>query len=152
MEEVKVKYKILSPKIANGLEPLFFDNKDIQCNDSYCDGVIADCIIENQSAEHVSFDQVIFRNVIFKDANFRAVELTDIRFENCDLSNADLSGAIIHRVEMINCKILGLNLSEATLRNVLFDDCNGRYISFRFSDCKQVNFKNVYYVMAISKN
>ena len=138
----EVKYKILAPKIAKDLEGLIFDNNEVKDNDSFCDGIMEGCILENQRAERVSFDRVIFRNVIFKEAAFKSLELTDIRFENCDLSNADLSGSVIHRVEMVKCKILGLNLSEATLRNVLFDDCNGLYISFRFSDCKQVNFKN----------
>jgi len=127
MEQKKVKYKILAPKITGELESLVFDKNHIQDNDSFCDGIIADCIIENQSAQHVSFDQIIFKNVIFKGADFKVIELTDVRFENCDLSNADLSGAVIHRVEIVNCKILGLNLSETTLRNILFEDCNGRF-------------------------
>ncbi|WP_197470757.1 pentapeptide repeat-containing protein [Anaerosporomusa subterranea] len=48
----------------------------------------------------------------------------------------------MHQVEIKNCKILGINLLGATLRNVLFDNCYGDYATFRNVNCKQVKFHN----------
>ena len=139
MAEIKLKNKILTPKIPKDLESLIID-EDIQDNEVYENGIIAECSFEYNNAERPTFDVIIFKNVCFKDARFSGIELTDVRFENCDLSNADFSGAVIHRSEFINCKMVGLNLSEATIRNVMFNQCHGRYSSFRFVDFKQVNF------------
>ncbi len=46
----------------------------------------------------------------------------------------------MHRVEFVNCKIIGINLSEATLRDVTFENCNGQYSFFSYSNCKKVAF------------
>ena len=142
MEEIKVNYKILAPRIPKDLDEFQQLNNTIKDHDYFSDAMIFDCSSENQRAEHVSLNGMIFRNVTFTAAAFEFLDLIDVRFENCDLSNANLSSSIFHRVEMINCKLLGINLSESTLQNVSFDNCNCRYSSFRFLRCKQVNFKN----------
>jgi uncharacterized protein YjbI with pentapeptide repeats len=142
MKNKKRSYKIVAPKIPKELDEFYFSNDYIENEDTFCMSIVAHCSIEYQTAQQVSFKQMIFRNVTFKEVSFEGVDITDVRFENCDLSNVDFRGAIIHRVEMINCKILGVDLSEATLQNVIFEDCNGSYAFFRFTKWKQINFKN----------
>jgi len=134
--------KILSPNIPKELPHLIVSNKKI-CNEDYFEmGIISGCIIEDQVAQHVFFEKIIFENVIFQQVDFSGLELTDVIFEKCDLSNVDFNEAIMHRVKMKDCKILGINLLGATLRNVLFDNCYGDYATFRNANCKQVKFHN----------
>jgi uncharacterized protein YjbI with pentapeptide repeats len=142
MQKLNNNWKILSPIIPEGLNNLNICNSYIEDDDYFNMGIISDCSFDNQKAEHVSFEQIIFKNVIFNEISFKFLELTDVKFINCELSNIDLRGAIIHRTEMIDCKMIGANLSEGTLRNVIFDNCNCSYGFFRFSDLKQVSFTN----------
>lgn len=133
-------FKISQPKLPKNLIQVKAPDKTISDELYMSLGMIDNFSFGNQIAERAAFDQVIFKDVSFQQAVFRHVELTDVRFENCDLSNADFSEAVIHRAEFIKCKIMGLNLSAAALRNVVFDKCSGDYTFFRFSDCKQVRF------------
>ena len=48
--------------------------------------------------------------------------------------------ATIHRTEFRDCKIMGLDLTGATLRNLLMRDCMGDYSTYRFTNMKQVSF------------
>jgi uncharacterized protein YjbI with pentapeptide repeats len=137
MKKAKKSVKILSPRIyedALTIESIegFFEDED-----QICMKLISNCIIEDQSAEKVNFKQVIFRDVTFKNISFSRADIEDVRFENCDLSNVDLSGSLMHRVEFIDCKVLGSNLSEASLQNVVMNKCNARYVNLVFSRCKK---------------
>ncbi|WP_252237640.1 pentapeptide repeat-containing protein, partial [Clostridium sp. ZBS5] len=55
--------------------------------------------------------------------------------------NLDLMGAIIHRVRFENCKLIGVNFSDATLRNCVFVDCYADYVAFRYANLKWVAFE-----------
>jgi len=137
MNKKKKSMKIESPKIIPG-ELSVFTQLDVQSNDFFEMGTIQDCVIENQNANKVTFDKFSFKNVTFTETALTGVEFTDVIFERCDLSNIDFSDAIIHRTKFLECKMIGINLSGATLRNVLFDRCLGDYATFRFSNTKQV--------------
>ncbi|MCM3338128.1 pentapeptide repeat-containing protein [Paenibacillus sp. MER TA 81-3] len=133
---------VLRPNIPKYMESFTFTDRNIYTEDVFQLRVIENEVIEHQTAEKVCFDQIIFKNVTFDQITFHKLELTDVIFEKCDLSNIDLSDAIMHRVEMNDCKILGLNLLGSTLRNVLFHNCYADFATFRFANCKQVKFEN----------
>lgn len=142
IKKLQTDFTVLSPDIPEELDEVIFPDRKI-CDEDYFEmGIISNCIIEHEVAAHVFFDKVIFRNVIFQKVDFSKLELTDVIFERCDLSNVDLNEAIMHQVEMRSCKIVGINLMGATLRNVLFDTCYGDYANFRNVNCKQVQFHN----------
>ena len=141
MKANKKEYKVVSPKIPDGLDEICLSDNSIKDEDSFSMSIVSDCIIDNQMAKQIRCRHMIFNKVTFVEVSFEGIDLTDVRFENCDLSNVDLSGAVIHRTEFVNCKILGINLSESSLQNVMFDNCVGGYASFMFSHLKQVSFK-----------
>ncbi|MFL6518431.1 MAG: pentapeptide repeat-containing protein, partial [Bacillus sp. (in: firmicutes)] len=119
--------KIQQPKIPTGITPFDYNDRE----DSYVNmAIISDCSISQEEVERLRFEEVVFKNVTFIDGAFRFVELTDVIFERCDLSNVDFTDGIIHRVEFRDSKLLGLNLADATLRNVLFENCNLNMGSF----------------------
>jgi len=142
IKKLETQMKVLSPDIPNEIAEIIFQDRKICNEDCFQMGKISHCIIENQSAEGVFFEKIIFENVIFQQVDFSGLELIDVIFEKCDLSNVDFNEAIMHRVEMKDCKIVGINLMGATLRNVLFDHCYGDYATFRNANCKQVKFHN----------
>lgn len=140
MEDKKIISKVLRPKFDSGLSRIELSAETIEDETLFSFGTICDCTLENHKADRMTFKQVILKNVIFNEITFRHIELIDVSFQNCDLSNVDFNEASLHRVEFINCKIIGINLSDATLRDVIFDNCNGQYAFFSYSNCKQVAF------------
>ncbi|CAM4429032.1 uncharacterized protein YjbI with pentapeptide repeats [Paenibacillus endophyticus] len=133
--------KLDLPKIPEGLTAL--DVPDYEWADEHeiSDSIIEDCGIHNQSAYKPCFDRVVFQNVVFRGTSLRKAEFTDVRFVNCDLSNIDLSEVILHRVSFHNCKLLGMDITGSTLRNVWFEQCYADYAVLRFTNAKGVKFE-----------
>ena len=47
---------------------------------------------------------------------------------------------------------MGINLCEATLRDVTFENCNGQYAFFNYSNCKRVAFLRCQLISSDFKN
>ncbi|MFT3656677.1 hypothetical protein DALLNEIH_03126 [Bacillus sp. B01(2024)] len=128
---------IQKPKIPKELPVLSF--AEALQDDQIKEAVIENGIISGK-LHGLRAEKVIFRNTIFTDVSFRHMECTDALFEKCDVSNADFSGSIIHRTVFQHSKLLGLNLADAAMRNVRFEDCLANYSSFSYSNMKHVRF------------
>jgi uncharacterized protein YjbI with pentapeptide repeats len=133
--------KIEKPKLIRGTENNNIKVSIIEDYSSFRDGCISDCKIEKQAASHVCFEGIAFKSVEFKNVVLNSLELTDVRFENCDLSNVDFYGAIIHRTEFVNCKLMGIKLSYATLQNICIQSCNGSFALMSCTQMKRVIFE-----------
>ncbi|MBP2665539.1 MAG: Pentapeptide repeat (8 copies), partial [Firmicutes bacterium] len=81
--------------------------------------LIQECAITDQIADNLVINQVVFKNVVFTRVHWPNVKLTDILFEQCDLSNVDFSLCFMYRVQFRDRKMVGINLTEASLRNVV---------------------------------
>jgi fluoroquinolone resistance protein len=57
------------------------------------------------------YEQIEFVNCVF--SNLRGVSFIDCVFRNCNLSNATVAGARFSDVLFIECKLTGVNFSEA---------------------------------------
>ena len=136
----KSKEKIIGPKFSNGIDHKVYDALTLEDEGCYSDFIISDYRIESNPMHHLNFEGVIFKNVDFTGILWSSLSLTNVRFENCDLSNADFSGAIIHKSEFIGCKLMGLNLRESALQNVLMAHCKASFLYMRFARLKNVNF------------
>lgn len=139
MAHKKEKTALEAPRIPNHLNPLEAADYDIHDKHLFEDGIFTQASIANQTADKVCFDRVVFDNVAFNEINFERAEITDVRFERCDLSNVRFRDSVFHRVEFNQCKMLGSDLTSSTLRNVRFQECNGLYSVFRFTDLKQTS-------------
>lgn len=142
MQNKKNTYTIDAPDIPDKLENYEYRSNSISDEFSLFMKSISNCTIENQIAERGTIKQLVCNNVTFKNVSFKYLDIINARFINCDFSNIDLSGSIIHRIELIKCKHIGTNLTDCTLRNVIFENCNGNYSCFRFSNLGQVSFNN----------
>lgn len=142
MSNKQADFKIDKPKFVRDIAENHITVSYIKDEDSFSDGCVRDCSIPNCAAYHVCFERISFSNVVFSSAALKLAEFTDVCFENCDFSNADLSGAIIHRTEFINCKLVGFNLSDATLQNVSMQGCNGKFALLSYTRLKRVVFKD----------
>lgn len=91
--------------------------------------------------EHVSVQSCRFVGSVFSDFVLPKSSFVDVVFRNCDLSNADLSGCNFHRVEFVECKIVGTLFAEATFRDVAFLRCKGEYVNCSFGRFRSVRFE-----------
>lgn len=94
-----------------------------------------------QRAAHVTFTAVHGNQVHWGDSRLHGVRCTDVRWEGCDFANATWEQVVAHRVELLDCQLLGWNAPEAYLQNARFQGCNGQFASFRFATFKQVRFE-----------
>lgn len=94
-----------------------------------------------QRAAHLTFTDVHCKQVCWRDSRLHGIRCTDARFVGCDLANATWEQFVAHRVELLDCQLLGWNALEAHLQNVRFQGCNGQFAGFRFATCKLVRFE-----------
>jgi len=94
-----------------------------------------------QAARRLKFDAVRLENVDMHGTKLPDFGLRDSLLKQCDLANADWRGAQISRVEMIECRMVGLSLIEGKIRDCVFTGCNGSLARFRFSSFSAVRFK-----------
>jgi len=52
------------------------------------------------------------------------------------------------RVLFSSCKLVGISMTEASLRNVVFDNCNAAYAVMRYIRCAKGNFRDTSFTEA----
>ncbi|MDX1806877.1 MAG: pentapeptide repeat-containing protein [Paenisporosarcina sp.] len=132
--------KLDKPKLPKELNEL--DVSNLLEEDRYISrGIIRSFGINELPEGKVTFDQIHFQDVSFGGIQFEQVEFIDCRFDRCDLSNVNLSDAIIHRVEISQSKLVGMQCPSSRLGHMLIHDCVANYASFSFSQFKNVRFQ-----------
>jgi uncharacterized protein YjbI with pentapeptide repeats len=74
--------------------------------------------------------------------NLSEGRLVDVRIDGGSLANADARRSELRRVEVIRCRATGCGFAEATLADVVFDDCRLDLSSFRFATLERVVFRD----------
>jgi uncharacterized protein YjbI with pentapeptide repeats len=105
--------------------------------------LLADSDLAGQSAGNVVFDQLILRHASLSRARLPKMKMSDTRLEASDMSGALLQKARWYRVELVGCRLTGIQLSEFNGEDVLFRDCSmdstmftsGRFRTVRFEKC-----------------
>jgi len=72
----------------------------------------------------LALESAVLGKVIARAACWRELHLSDVRLAACDLANVDCRGASCHRVEMLDSRLTGANLSR------------GRFLDLRIVNCK----------------
>ena len=67
--------------------------------------------------------------------------MTDVRLNECSLSNLICERLLVHRAEFFDCRLVGLNITDGHLQNVIFRACDAQLARFRFSSFKSVIFE-----------
>ena len=116
--------KIQKPKLATILEP--FDN-DLTVFD---EGYIQDIKFDKESLESLEKNDIKIDSCCFKDSILKDSELENVHFIKANL----------YRIRFINCRCMGIEITDSLLKNVLFDSCNAAYSNFGLSSFKNVLF------------
>jgi uncharacterized protein YjbI with pentapeptide repeats len=99
------------------------------------------CDFANQIAGDIVFEQVHLRRVAFTRSHLTKIRLSDTRAEVAELSGAVWEKARFRRVEFIGCRLLGIQLLEAQMEDVLFRECNLERAVLARVACKAVRFE-----------
>jgi len=110
-------------------QTLNFSSIETKIFDTEFKGTTIDCQLFDE------FNGCVFKRVSF--INLEAVDFIDCRFENCELANFQMESCLWLRVELINCKLIGLEGLGFKFDNVLFNDCSLNYCNFSESIFKQ---------------
>src|SRR4051812_23572598 len=98
--------------------------------------------ITGRAAKRVTFERVILRDLDLTSVRCERLRLIDVRFHACDLANAAWREASIDRTELIGCRLTGLDLADTTAGDLVFRQCTGSLVSFRFAQLKRALFED----------
>ena len=83
----------------------------------------------------------LFDRVSFARCEISSLRLRDVRLVKCDLSNAVLRGFEASRVELIECRLIGMRAIECHWQDVLVDNCDMRYAQLNDGKIRSSEFR-----------
>lgn len=92
------------------------------------------------NCEETDFKKCTFRDVDFTGCDLSSIYFEECEFYNCDFSNSKFSKYTLKKDKFSNCKLVGINLNESTLTDVLFEDSVLRYGDFSMTTMNRVKF------------
>ncbi len=101
---------------------------------------LTDCDFSGQRASNVLFEQSHLVRVLFSQSVLALGQFVDLRCEVCDLAGATWEKAHISQVALLGCRTTGLKLMQATLEDVVFQQCSGDLGQFWETNFSQVAF------------
>lgn len=125
--------KIKEPKVNYCVESLLDNVK------YYQDALFRENVDKLLKIKEQTIDGCIFEKIDFNNIELYKVDFLDVIFENCDLSNKRFDFRLVERVKFKNCKMVGTSFIGASLRDVTFECCLGKYINF--AQTRISNFK-----------
>jgi len=131
---------IMAPRLSSGRALRPVQDLEIEDDGVYTDMYVSHGRLANRAARNVRFERVHLRDTDLNHTRLEGLVLADVRLEGCDLANSVWRGASIDRAELIGCRLTGLDLGEASLRNVVGRECGGTLISLRFAEVKSGRF------------
>ena len=113
--------KIQLPKISNILDP--YQNDPTIFYDHYI--------------QDTKFEKTVIQNIENQNMTIDAC-----RFDHCEFENTHFLKCSLYRVQFINCRCMGIEISDSLLDNTLFDSCNNAYSNYGMSSFKKVRYEN----------
>jgi uncharacterized protein YjbI with pentapeptide repeats len=115
------------------------DRRGIEAHDEWIDERVVGLDLGGAEAARVDVTGCALERVLATGARLERLRLVDVRATDCDFSGALLPHASFLRVELRNCRLAGVVLSEARLRHVRFVGCKLDDANLRFADIEHVS-------------
>jgi len=109
---------------------------------TYTELLIAEYELGDQVAEFVTFEKTSFKQMTMPRADLRALRLADVRFEACDLADSSWERLSASRVELLGCRLIGLQATDGHVEDMLIKGCNAVHAQFWSTVFKRVRFEN----------
>ena len=109
---------------------------------TYTDLLIAEHELGDQVAEFVTFETTCFKQMAMQRADLRGLRLADVRFEACDLADSSWENLSASRVELLGCRLIGLQAINGRVEDMLIKGCNAVHAQFWSTVFKRVRFES----------
>ncbi|MEO7913560.1 MAG: pentapeptide repeat-containing protein [Roseiflexaceae bacterium] len=109
---------------------------------TYTELLIAEYELANQVAEFVTFETSFFKQMAMQRSHLRGLRLADVRFEACDLADSSWERLSASRVELLGCRLIGLQATDGRVEDMLIKGCNAVHAQFWSTVFKRVRFEN----------
>jgi uncharacterized protein YjbI with pentapeptide repeats len=109
---------------------------------TYTDLLIAEHELGDQVAEFVTFEKTLFKQMAMQRADLRGLRLADVRFEACDLADSSWEQLSVSRVELLGCRLIGLQATDGRVEDLLIKGCNAVHAQFWSTVFKRVRFES----------
>ena len=109
---------------------------------TYTELLIAEYELGDQAAEFVTFEKTFFKQMVMQRANLRGLRLADVRFEACDLADSSWENLSASRVELLGCRLIGLQATGGRIEDMLIKGCNAVHAQFWSTVFKRVRFES----------
>ena len=83
----------------------------------------------------------LFERVSLARCGISSFRLRDVRLVKCDLSNAILRGFEANRIELIECRLIGMRAIECHWQDVLVENCDMRYVQLNDGQVRGCEFR-----------
>lgn len=117
-----------------------------ECVNNIDGSYIYDFEFQNQTfddtCETLEFNGCVFKKCILLGSVFRRCHFVDCVFIQCDLSNVEFDNVGFSRVHFLNSKLSGVQFYKSKFKNVLIEDCYGRYANFASSEISHMQINN----------
>ena len=105
---------------------------------------VHDCVISGDLAElraaGMHFESVYLEGFRVPAARIARLSARATRWNDTEVSNADLSNSVWHDSRITRSRLTGVNLGEATFRDVTLDNCKADLANFRYAKLRYVTF------------
>ncbi len=125
-----------------------FENLELKkFGDVYENENLQDSIFEKEECNEmeildVQFEHCKFAQICMQAGKVEKVTFKDVLFENCDFSNTKFVGTAFIRCEFNNCKLSGSDLAENRFYHVSFLETNASYLNLSMASLENVLFKD----------
>lgn len=145
-ELVEIKSQLDSLK-SEDIEYYYFHNEKYK-NINLFDIQLSHCIFSNIDIQEGKLEKITFLDVIFNNCDFSNTEFLDTSFIRCEFNNCKLAGCNLAEDRLYNVTINGtnctyINLTMASMKNVLFKETSLRNGYFQETKIKNIYFENV---------
>jgi uncharacterized protein YjbI with pentapeptide repeats len=114
---------------------------ELSSDQEYADLTLAGVELPGDVLENVAVTRAVLERVRGTGAVLTGLSLTDVTLRACDFANARWDGVIIHRLEVIDSRLMGLHLAEGHVESALFRECAAPLAVFFQTEFAGVRFE-----------
>jgi uncharacterized protein YjbI with pentapeptide repeats len=81
----------------------------------------------------LTIEQSILEKCELRSCNAQTMRWFDVVADHCDCANADFHYTVFDRIEVHDCKMTGVSLVEAKIKDAFFSSCQCEYALFRMA-------------------
>jgi uncharacterized protein YjbI with pentapeptide repeats len=126
-------------KITSSLIP--FSGQSLEEEQRYTEVLFKEKSLPSQTAKHLLFKNSSLVQTDLSNGIFQYLRIEECTFEGCNIANSDCNKGSVVASSLTNCRLTGIKLNEAVIKEVSFIECRADYSQFQSAQFKKVKFE-----------